>query len=77
MRSTGRFDMEKKDYEKIADTLRYCMPSKIAKPRGYNARLEMWEGVVVEMCKMLADENPAFNRTKFLMRVSGSADGKE
>ena len=69
--------MSKKDYIKIADTLRYCMPSRIAKPRGYKHRLEMWEGVVMEMCKMLAQDNPAFNKTTFLMRVSGGDNGQE
>lgn len=69
--------MTKKDYIKIADTLRLTMPSKIAKPRGYAARLEMWEGVVTEMCKMLAQDNPLFDRTRFLMRVTGGPDGQK
>jgi hypothetical protein len=58
--------MSSKDYEKLAGTFKFCKPSKIAKPKGFSHRLEMWEGIVLEFCKTLSNENPRFNNEKFL-----------
>ncbi len=58
--------MTKKDYELLANTLNYCKPSQIAKPKGYASRLEAWQGIVVEITDRLAQDNPKFDRSKFL-----------
>lgn len=58
--------MTKKDYILIADTLKYCRPCKIAKPKGYEDRMEAWRGTVEELTKRLQAENTRFDRSRFL-----------
>lgn len=39
------------ELEKLAEVLRYTKPSKVARPRGYKLRLEMWESIILEIAK--------------------------
>jgi hypothetical protein len=58
--------MTKKDYIKLAETLKYCKPSKIAKPKGFKDRLEAWEGITEQIALTLQEDNSQFNKNKFL-----------
>lgn len=57
--------MTKKDYIIIAGVINYCKPSKIAKPKGYQDRMESWQGVIEVMGRELEKDNSKFNRQKF------------
>lgn len=58
--------MTSKDYVVLAQNFKYCKPSKIAKPKGFSHRLEMWQGIVLETCNTLRMENHRFDKQKFL-----------
>lgn len=58
--------MTKKDYELIAKVIEYNMPSQIAKPKGYNDRLEAWTNLLNGLIEAFEQNNNKFDREKFL-----------
>ena len=68
--------MTKKHFKALAGELKYRKPCKIAKPRGYSARLEAWESVVEGVAGVCATFNPRFDRGRFLTACGVDDDNR-
>lgn len=62
--------MTKKDYDLIADTLKFNRPSLVAKPKDYEVRFVLWADIVNDLAKSLR-ESPAFKIDKFIKKIYG------
>lgn len=63
--------MTKQHFIALADTMRFCKPSKVAKPKGYAHRLEAWQGIVDELVTFCQHQNPRFLRQRWLRYING------
>ena len=52
--------------KEIASIMKYCKPSKVAKPRGYAHRLEMWESAVLYLSERMDEIYKGWNNEAFL-----------
>lgn len=52
--------------QELASTMKYCKPSKMAKPKGYTHRLEMWEGAVMYLSERMDEIYKGWDSEAFL-----------
>ena len=57
-------------YIAIGDILKYCRPSKIAKPKGYIDRVEEYQNITEELVKAFEADNPLFDQAKFINYIN-------
>lgn len=59
--------MSKKDYELIAESLKNSQPdSRLVQPEYWSTACAQWKISVKIICDSLSNNNPRFNREKFL-----------
>jgi hypothetical protein len=57
--------MTKKHFILLAEVLKYCKPSQIARPQGFEHRMHAWGIVCEEMARKLKEDNSKFDTNKF------------
>lgn len=65
--------MTRKDFTLIATALLYSRPvNPNPQEPADAARMEIWDATLREFARVLADTNPAFNRSRFMSAAGGT-----